>query len=361
MPDRTSFERQRASTELSYPRGAATDIGHGCERAASPSPSDRYALSEDGHAPTGILRRLSVDHSNDPLPMPSRPFMHARNSSGNVTFEDSSAQSSPRMGGRRGMVTMSASDVGHGGGMGGPTLALGGVGARYYGRPVVQRSKSSLSIAGRIIRTLSISSRNKGEESEAERPRVTRKLTRRKPGAVSQGGSRASSTVSLTYGPGASVPPVPPLPPGIANGKYAPGESDVGHGAMRSESMLGHGGRSESAMGHARGESVNGHGFTESAWGGSTSAIGHESVGGHMTISPAPTRMSFATTQSAPAGLSGGRKLVKKKQSQSRRAEMLAELPPRTLASLDLTNEPVSMSVSTFFVCMFGWVLIEFV
>lgn len=364
MPNRSSYERQRTSTEITYRtstdhtflRGAATDIGHGCStRAASPTLSDRFAFSEDGHAPTGILRALSsVDHSNEPLPMPRRPFMHARGSSGSVTFEDSSAQSSPKIGGRRKMMTMSASDIGHGSsGVGGSTLALGG--ARYgYGqtRPaVVQRSKSSLSIAGRIIRTLSISSRNKPEEDETERPRVARKLTRRKPGAVSQGGSRASSTLSLVYGAGDGVPPVPPLPPGIIGGRYT--QSEVGHGAMGSESALGHGGR-DSVMGHARGESINGH----SAWGGSTSHIGHDSVNDHTIVSPAPTRLSFATTQSAPAGLNGGRKLVKKRQSQTRRAEKLADLPPRTLASLDLTNQSTSREVSASDLACLDWGLI---
>ncbi|KAF8602356.1 hypothetical protein BDV93DRAFT_197627 [Ceratobasidium sp. AG-I] len=95
VPDRSSYERKRTSTEITYRtstdhaflRGTATDIGHGCStRAASPTPSDRYAFSEDGHAPAGILRTLStLDHSNTPLTAPRRPFMHARGSSGSVT------------------------------------------------------------------------------------------------------------------------------------------------------------------------------------------------------------------------------------------------------------------------------------
>ncbi|KAF8753945.1 RhoGEF domain [Rhizoctonia solani] len=202
-----------ASTELPRFSAAATDIGHGTStRATSPTPSDRYAFSDDVHEyrPSGgILRALSsADHSDAPLPMPRRPFMAARESNGSgVTFEDSSAQSSPRIGGRKKMMTMSSSEIGHGQRVG-PT------------RHQVQRSSSSLSIAGRIIRTLSIGSNKAVQDSEAEGSRLPRKLIRKKMY------SRTGSAISLVI-PDGSVPPVPPLPPGVVSGPYA---SEHGHG-----------------------------------------------------------------------------------------------------------------------------------
>ncbi|KAH7338931.1 hypothetical protein B0J17DRAFT_396854 [Rhizoctonia solani] len=159
-----------AATDLPRFSAATTDLGHGgtSTRATSPTPSERYAFSDDVHEyrPSGgLLRALSTaEHSDAPLPMPLRPFMAARNSNGSgVTFDDSSAQSSPRIGGRRKMMTMSSSDVGHGQQIG-PS------------RHQVQRSSSSLSVAGRIVRAFSIGSNKGGQDSETEAPRVTRKL-----------------------------------------------------------------------------------------------------------------------------------------------------------------------------------------
>ncbi|CAE6399276.1 unnamed protein product [Rhizoctonia solani] len=295
-----------ASTELPRFSAAATDIGHGTStRATSPTPSDRYAFSDDVHEyrPSGgILRALSsADHSDAPLPMPRRPFMAARESNGSgVTFEDSSAQSSPRIGGRKKMMTMSSSEIGHGQRVG-PT------------RHQVQRSSSSLSIAGRIIRTLSIGSNKAVQDSEAEGSRLPRKLIRKKMY------SRTGSAISLVI-PDGSVPPVPPLPPGVVSGPYA---SEHGHG---DGSALGHG---DSVLGH--GESVQGHGQYASGF-GSSSVLGH---GDPSAISPAPTRNSFATTQSAPTTMSGSRKLRKRQPSKSRHSEVFG----RTLASIDLNND----------------------
>ncbi|KAG8732945.1 hypothetical protein FRC11_009888 [Ceratobasidium sp. 423] len=194
----TAAERPRFSA-------AATDLGHGgtSTRATSPTPSDRYAFSDDVHEykpAGGLLRALSsAEHSETPLPMPLRPFMAVRESNGSgVTFDDSSAQSSPRIGGRKKM-TMSSSDVGQGQRIG-------------PARHQVQRSSSSLSVADRIVRAFSIGSNKAGQESETEGPRVTRKLTRKKVH------SRTGSVVSLVI-PGSSVPPVPPLPPGVMPGR----------------------------------------------------------------------------------------------------------------------------------------------
>ncbi|KAG8729218.1 hypothetical protein FRC12_021172, partial [Ceratobasidium sp. 428] len=327
--------------------GATTDVGHEYSaRATSPTPSDRYAFSEDPHelrSSGGILRTLSsIDHSDAPLPMPRRPFMPNRGSSGSVTFDDSSAQSSPRLGGRRKMMTMSASDVGHGDRF---SAMLGGGHYTYpVPQPAVQRSKSSLSIAGRIIRKLSIGSSSNlvvangnGLESENEqRPRVTRKLTRRKPHSR----TASMSTVSLPYTGGANgVPPVPPLPPGVASSKVmGRAQSEIGHGAP---SDLGHGGESEighgyhrSELGHSRGDSLG------SAWGGSTSLLGHESTASHTATLVSPVRVSFNTTQSAPAA-SGARNKLVKKQRQARRTSEV-DVPGRSLASLDFPNGLIS-------------------
>ncbi|KAG9121923.1 hypothetical protein FRC07_001900, partial [Ceratobasidium sp. 392] len=324
--------------------GAATDIGHGySDRATSPTPSDRYAFSEDVHemgSAGGILRTLSsIGHSDAPLPMPRRPFMPNRGSSGSVTFEDSSAQSSPRLGGRRKMMTMSASDVGHGERF----STTFGSNYAYGAKPVVQRSKSTLSIAGRIIRKLSIGSSSNvatitGLESESERgPRMTRKLTRRKTNSR----SASMSTVSLPGTGGESgVPPVPPLPPGIASSKVmSRAQSEIGHGAPsdlgHGDSELGHGYR-QSELGHSRGDSMG------SNWGGSTSLLGHDSVASHATtlISPVPTRVSFNTTQSAPA-TSGARNKLVKKQRQARRPSDV-DMPGRSLASLNFPAGSIS-------------------
>ncbi|CAE6406680.1 unnamed protein product [Rhizoctonia solani] len=300
-----------ASTELPRFSAAATDLGHGTStRATSPTPSDRYAFSDDVHEyrhSGGILRALSsADHSDAPLPMPRRPFMAARESNGSgVTFEDSSAQSSPRIGGRKKIMTMSSSEIGHGQRIG-PT------------RHQVQRSSSSLSIAGRIMRTLSIGSNKAGQESEVEGSRVTRKLIRKKMH------SRTGSTISLVI-PDGSVPPVPPLPPGVLSGPYA---SEHGHG-HGDGSALGHG---DSVIGH--GDSAIGHGQYTSVF-GSSSVLGH---GDPSAISPAPTRNSFATTQSAPTTVSGVRKLRKRQPSKSRHSEVFG----RTLASIDLNHDSSS-------------------
>jgi hypothetical protein len=344
--DPSTLDHASHAPEYLLRPGAATDIGHGySSRAISPALSDRYALSEDAHdsRPTGgILRALSsIDHSRAPLRMPHRPFMPSRDSGGSVTFEDSSTQSSPRIGGRRKIMTMSASDVGHGGGDRFSSVLAGGHYAYGRPRPVVQRSKSALSLAGRIIRKLSIGS-SRGQESEVEPPRLSRKLTRRKTASgVASPSSRASSTVSLLYGDGdgpSGIPPVPPLPPGVVPGRYFRGDSEIGHG----QSDMGH----ASTNGHARGESLGGY----SAWGGSTSLLGHGSTTSHTIVSPAPTRLSFSTTQSAPA-VSGGRKLVKKRQSQTRRAETLApDMPIRTFTSLDFSSEPMARDVSAYLV-----------
>ncbi|CAE6416476.1 unnamed protein product [Rhizoctonia solani] len=306
-----------AATDLPRFSAAATDLGHGgtSTRATSPTPSERYAFSDDVHEyqPSGgLLRALSnTEHSDAPLPLPLRPFMAARNSNGSgVTFDDSSAQSSPRIGERRKMMTMSSSDVGHGQRIG-------------PARHQVQRSSSSLSVAGRIVRAFSIGSNKGGQESETEAPKV-RKLIRKKVH------SRTGSMVSLVI-PGSGVPPVPPLPPGFVSGRYA---SEHGHGdgsaLGHGESVLGHG---ESVLGH--GDSVLGHSQYATACGGSSSVLGH---GDPSTISPAPTRNSFATTQSAPTTVSGGRKLKKRQPGQSRHAEVFG----RTLASLELTNSASS-------------------
>ncbi|CCO29812.1 hypothetical protein BN14_03833 [Rhizoctonia solani AG-1 IB] len=304
-----SDARFGASTELPRFSAAATDLGHGTStRATSPAPSDRYAFSDDVHEyrPSGgILRALSsADHSDAPLPMPRRPFMTARESNGSgVTFEDSSAQSSPRIGARRKMMTMSSSEIGHGQRSGAT-------------RHQVQRSSSSLSIAGRIIRTLSIGSNKASHDSEAEGPRTTRKLIRKKMY------SRTGSVISLVI-PDGSVPPVPPLPPGVVSGPYA---SEHGHG---DGSALGHG---DSVLGH--GDSAISHGQYTNVF-GSSSVLGH---GDPSAISPAPTRNSFATTQSAPTTMSGTRKLRKRQPSKSRHSEVFG----RTLASINLNNDDAS-------------------
>ncbi|CAE7217095.1 unnamed protein product [Rhizoctonia solani] len=291
---------------LSRFSAAATDLGHGgtSTRATSPTPSDRYAFSDDAHEyrPTGVLLRAlsSAERSDSPLPMPLRPFMAVRDSNGSgVTFEDSSAHSSPRIGGKAKIVTMSSSDIGHG-------QRIGPV------RHQVQRSSSSLSVAGRIVRAFSIGSYKGGQESETEGPRVTRKLTRKKMH------SRTGSVISLVI-PGSGIPPVPPLPAGVMPGRY---NSEHGHG---DGSALGHG---DSVLGH--GDSELGHSQYATAYGGSSSMLGH----GESAISPAPTRNSFATTQSAPTTVSGGRKLKKRQPSQSRHSEVFG----RTLASLELNN-----------------------
>ncbi|CAE6462031.1 unnamed protein product [Rhizoctonia solani] len=296
-----------AAAELPRFSAAATDLGHGgtSTRATSPTPSDRYAFFDDVHEykpPGGLLRALSTaEYSETPLPMPLRPFMAVRDTNGSgVTFDDSSAQSSPRIGGRKKMVTMSSSDIGHGQRIG-------------PARHQVQRSSSSLSVAGRIVRAFSIGSNKGGQESETEGPRVTRKLTRKKMH------SRTGSVISLAI-PGSGVPPVPPLPAGVMPGRYA---SEHGHG---DGSALGHG---DSVLGH--GDSELGHSQYATACGGSSSMLGH----GEPYISPAPTRNSFATTQSAPTTLSGGRKLKKRQPGQSRHS---AE-PGRTLASLELAGD----------------------
>ncbi|QRV94790.1 RhoGEF domain protein [Ceratobasidium sp. AG-Ba] len=341
--DPVMFDQSGMSNEASYMlrAGASTDIGHGCStRAVSPAPSDRYAFSEDPHSSRtsgGILRTLSsIGHSDAPLPMPRRPFMDTRGSSGSVTFDDSSTQSSPRIGGRRKMMTMSASDIRQSDRF----SSLFGGGNQYANvrspRPEVHRSKSSLSITGRIIRRLSIGSSSNvakpsGADSEAERPRIARKLTRRK----SHGRSASASTVSLPYTAGQhGVPPVPPLPPGVSSGKFfGRAQSEIGHGAP---SDVGHGVQSEIGHGytHSRGGSFGGH----STWGGSTSALGHGSMTSHMA-SPAPTRVSFRTTHSAPA--TNGRNKLVKKQKQARRMTD-ADMPGRSLASLQYPSEPVS-------------------
>ncbi|KAL5640324.1 hypothetical protein ACGC1H_007556 [Rhizoctonia solani] len=296
-----------AATHVSRFSAAATDIGHGgtSTRTTSPTPSDRCAFSDDVHEyrPTGVLLRAlsGAEHSDTPLPRPFKPFMAARESNGSgVTFDDSSAQSSPRIGGRRKMLTMSSSDIGHG----------------QQTKPAkhqVQRSSSSLSVAGRIVRAFSIGSNKAGQESETEVSRVTRKLTRKKVH------SRTGSMVSLVI-PGSGIPPVPPLPPGVMPGRYT---SEHGHG---DGSALGHG---ESLLGH--GDSELGHSQYATAYDGSSSMLGH---GDPSAISPAPTRNSFATTQSAPTTVSGGRKLKKRQPGASRHSEMFG----RTLASLELTN-----------------------
>ncbi|KAG8737238.1 hypothetical protein FRC10_008408 [Ceratobasidium sp. 414] len=324
---------------------AATDIGYSySSRAISPTLSDRGAFSDDPHDQPlggGILRTLSsIDHSDAPLPVPRRPFMPARGSSGSVTFDDSSAQSSPRLGGRRGMMTMSASDVGHGDRF---SAALAG-NYHAYARspgPAVQRSKSSLSIAGRIIRKLSIGSGSnvvvaKGLENQSEqKPRVTRKLTRRKVHSR----TASMSTVSLPYTDGANgVPPVPPLPPGVTSSRVnRRARSEIGHGI---QSDIGHGeseishGYGQSDVGHSRGNSMG------SMWGGSTSALGHESTTSHATtfVPPVPT---WFGTQSAPAASGARNKLVKKHRQAPRRTTE-ADIPRRTLASLDFPSEPIS-------------------
>ncbi|EUC56686.1 RhoGEF domain protein [Rhizoctonia solani AG-3 Rhs1AP] len=296
-----------AATHIPRFSAAATDLGHGgtSTRATSPTPSDRYAISDDVHEyrPTGVLLRAlsGAEHSDAPLPRPFKPFMAARESNGSgVTFDDSSAQSSPRIGARRKMMTMSSSDVGHG----------------QQIKPAkhqVQRSSSSLSVAGRIVRAFSIGSNKAGQESETEVSRVTRKLTRKKMH------SRTGSMVSLVI-PGSSVPPVPPLPPGVTPGRYT---SEHGHG---DGSALGHG---ESLLGH--GDSELGHSQYATACDGSSSMLGH---GDPSAISPAPTRNSFATTHSAPTTVSGGRKLKKRQPGTSRHSEVFG----RTLASLELPS-----------------------
>ncbi|CAE6466406.1 unnamed protein product [Rhizoctonia solani] len=301
-----------AATQIARFSAAATDLGHGgtSTRATSPTPSDRCALSDDAHGyrPTGaLLRALSgAEHSDAPLPKPLKPFMAVRESNGSgVTFDDSSAQSSPRIGGRRKMMTMSSSDIGHGQRIGGPV------------RHQVQRSSSSLSVAGRIVRAFSIGSNKGGQESETEGSRVTRKLTRKKVH------SRTGSMVSLVT-PSGGVPPVPPLPPGVMPGRYT---SEHGHG---DGSALGHG---DSVLGH--GDSELGHSQYATACGGSSSMLGH---GEPPTISPAPTRNSFATTHSAPTTVSGARKLKKRQPGPSRHSEVFG----RTLASLELNQDPSS-------------------
>lgn len=337
------FQHPSMSSEHPYAYRASTDIGHGYStRATSPTPSDRYAFSDDVHemrSSGGILRTLSsIGHSDAPLIMPRRPFLPARGSSGSVTFDDSSTQSSPRLGARRKMMTMSASDVGHGGRF---SSTLGG-GHYTYPRPEVQRSKSSLSIAGRIIRKLSIGSSSNvvvanGMESESEqRPRVTRKLTRRR--------MFGGSTTSLPYVGDTGVPPVPPLPPGVASGKFVGrAQSEIGHGV---QSDIGHG------YGHSRGDSFGG----QSTWGGSNSVLGHESTASHSLASPAPTRVSFTTTQSAPAGFNARNKLVKKQRQAPRRATD-ADLPGHSLASLDFPSGSVAKDVSRSLTWRCAWLM----
>ncbi|KAG9101240.1 hypothetical protein FRC06_003248 [Ceratobasidium sp. 370] len=324
---------------------AATDVSHdSSSRAISPTPSDRYAFSDDPHEQPlggGILRTLSsIDHSDSPLPVPRRPFMPTRGSSGSVTFDDSSAQSSPRLGNRRKMMTMSASDVGHGDRF---SAVLAGNHYAYTRspRPTVQRSKSSLSIAGRLIRKLSIGSSShvvvtNGIENESEqKPRVTRKLTRRK----AHSRTASMSTASLPYtGDGSGVPPVPPLPPGVASARVnGRAQSEVGHG-IRSD--IGHGGSEishgygRSDLGHSRGDSMG------SMWDASTSVLGHESTTSHATtlVSPVPGRYGI---HSAPAA-SGARNKLVKKHRQAPRLATGAVVPGRSLASLDFPNEPIS-------------------
>ncbi|KAG8777251.1 hypothetical protein FRC12_000475, partial [Ceratobasidium sp. 428] len=153
----------------------------------------------------------------------------------------------------------------------------------YYNHPQsnseLQKHKNSIGVASWLMRTLSIENYlgfGKGDsprEKESGILRPTNKLVKRRAEARTREG-RATSTVSLPPGIGAGCSPT-----------------------MSSPLLLG-----QEVSDNAKRKSSLGH----------DSRNGHESVVYWNTTSPASDQLSRSTTQSAPARLDAGRKLVKK-------------------------------------------------
>ncbi|KAG8716761.1 hypothetical protein FRC09_015248 [Ceratobasidium sp. 395] len=174
--------------------------------------------------------------------------------------------------------------------------------------PELQKHKNSTGVASWLMRTLSIENylgSSKGDsprEKESGTLRSTNKLVKRRAEARTREG-RATSTVSLPPGIGAGCSPVKSSP------LLGPGASDN----AKRKSSLGH-----------------------------DSQSGHESVVYWGTTSPASDQLSRSTTQSAPARLDAGRKLVKKWKMSAERAETTTKSARQEVVSTydGFTHEP---------------------
>ncbi|KAG9121022.1 hypothetical protein FRC07_003197 [Ceratobasidium sp. 392] len=268
-PSHQHLERNSRSTN---PLTITTQISEGY-LATCDLPS-YYSLNDTS------TTRLLVDCSTPALP--SRPLRTSRDSNANVTFENETTQPVPPRSDGRKLRRMTMSDVGLD-----KSEPTAGLSRGHHTHPTSnseqQKSKSSTGVTGWLMRTLSIenylgaSRSDIAQGGEPGHPRTTNKLSKRKGEAPTRSG-RATSTVSL--------------PPGIGAGVFSSTSSPL------LDPKTGRPTKNHNKLSY--------YDMNE-----------HDSAADWNLASPASDQLSRSTTQSAPARLDVGRKLVKRYKGQA--------------------------------------------